>query len=95
MYDSYGDGWGDSMYTWTSPWGTEESGSLTYEEGAEGTVTLKGCDCYDFEVDVGDNTASEISWQITNDATGDVEASGVAGDSAKICGKGRADVCSR
>ena len=79
MVDSYGDGWNGGTYSIADADGNDV-GSGGLDTGSEGQDPLCLTDG-DYTIVVGGGSwDSEISWSITDDATGDVVASGVAGD---------------
>ena len=85
MIDSYGDGWNGATYAISNAAGEEvASGGLT--SGSEGSDALCLGDG-DYTIVVGGGSwDSEISWNITDDETGEIVAQGVAGESSFTVG---------
>jgi hypothetical protein len=85
MIDAYGDGWNGATYTISNAAGdTVASGGLT--SGSEGSDALCLGDG-DYTIVVGGGSwDSEISWNITDDETGEIIAQGVAGESSFTVG---------
>ena len=84
MHDTYGDGWNDAMWTWTSADG-DVVGSGTLKDGGSGTVAI--CDdstdgCATLSVSEG-GYPDEISWNVSN-ANGVLLVSGKGGTTA-VC----------
>ncbi|MDC0204861.1 hypothetical protein OAJ65_03615, partial [Flavobacteriales bacterium] len=79
MYDSYGDGWNGN--TWTASSTTNSSisyGPFTLSSGSSGSTTFcMSEDCYAIVCNYG-SWQSEVSWQLVNNATGGIIASGGA-----------------
>ena len=79
MQDSYGDGWNGNTWTASSTTNSAISyGPYTISNGSSGSTTF--CmpeDCYAIVCDYG-SWQSEVSWQLVNNATGGVIASGGA-----------------
>ena len=87
MMDSFGDGWSNNYWTWSTGGAQLDSGTLA--SGSSGTAQLcifyEAFACYTLAVSDEGTFASEISWRIDDtDGTPDL-ASGGAPGSAYVC----------
>jgi len=84
MIDSYGDGWNGNYFVLTSSAGVVAM-NATLASGLSGTATA--ClpdDCYTISW-VNGSFMTEVSWTLTEDATGNVLASGGAPGAGTVC----------
>ena len=90
MADSYGDGWNNFYWTWSTAEGTQiDSGTLV--TGFSGTADLcvfyEAFSCYTFAITDGPDAEwpSEISWTIYGTDGSTELASGTGLETAEIC----------